>query len=94
MRLTTNECSKEPAVAPVRRESEVEGEGELRTASALKLYKTGRISSGLAARLAGMSRVDFLLICGRHGISIFQQHPEELVADTATVSELIDCHRY
>jgi predicted HTH domain antitoxin len=34
---------------------------ELRTLAAVKLYELGRLSSGRAAELAGMSRVEFLL---------------------------------
>ena len=50
-------------------------------ASALKLFDLGRISSGLAARLAGMARVEFLLLCGQYDVSIFQQTEEELSSD-------------
>ena len=56
-------------------------EGEVRLASALKLFELGRISSGLAARLAGMARVEFLLLCGQYGVSVFQQNEVELSAD-------------
>lgn len=34
---------------------------ELRVLAAVKLYELGRLSSGRAAELAGMSRVEFLL---------------------------------
>ena len=34
---------------------------ELRPLAAVKLYELGRLSSGRAAELAGMSRVEFLL---------------------------------
>jgi predicted HTH domain antitoxin len=34
---------------------------ELRILAAVKLYELGRLSSGRAAELAGMSRVEFLL---------------------------------
>ncbi|MDE3258933.1 MAG: UPF0175 family protein [Gemmatimonadota bacterium] len=33
----------------------------LRTSAAVKMYEMGRLSSGRAAELAGMSRVEFLL---------------------------------
>ncbi len=62
-----------------RRESELDK--ELRMASALKLFELGRISSGLAARLAGTSRVEFLLTCGQYGVSVFQQTETELLSD-------------
>ena len=39
---------------------------ELRMLAAVKLYEMGRLSSGRAAELAGMSRVEFLLSLGRY----------------------------
>jgi len=71
------------AVALGRRQSELEG--EVRLASALKLFELGRISSGLAARLAGMPRVQFLMMCGQYGVSIFQQSAEELAGEVDSV---------
>jgi len=77
------DCGPELAVALGRRQSELEG--EVRLASALKLFELGRISSGLAARLAGMPRVQFLMMCGQYGVSIFQQSAEELAGEVDSV---------
>jgi predicted HTH domain antitoxin len=41
---------------------------ELRVLAAVKLYEMGRLSSGRAAELAGMSRVEFLLSLGRYKV--------------------------
>jgi len=41
---------------------------ELRILAAVKLYELGRLSSGRAAELAGMSRVEFLLELGRYKV--------------------------
>ena len=41
---------------------------ELRTLAAVKLYELGRLSSGRAAELAGMSRVEFLLGLERYKV--------------------------
>ncbi len=41
---------------------------ELRTLAAVKLYELGRLSSGRAAELAGMSRVEFLLDLERYKV--------------------------
>ena len=41
---------------------------ELRMLAAVKLYESGRLSSGRAAELAGMSRVEFLLSLGRYKV--------------------------
>ncbi|MCX7013653.1 MAG: UPF0175 family protein [Candidatus Sumerlaeota bacterium] len=54
---------------------------EIKLMAALKFFESGRISSGLAAQFAGMSRVEFLFVCGQHGISIFQQTEEEVESD-------------
>ncbi|MFC1707054.1 UPF0175 family protein [Planctomycetota bacterium] len=45
---------------------------------ALKLFELGRLSSGRAAGLCGMSRVDFLLAVGRMGIAVADLDPEEV----------------
>ena len=37
---------------------------------ALKMFELGRISSGRAAEIGGMPRVDFLLSAGRMGVPI------------------------
>ena len=86
MSVMTLDCGPELAVALGRRESELDK--ELRMASALKLFELGRISSGLAARLAGLSRVEFLLTCGQYGVPIFQQTETELRDDMNTVLEI------
>ena len=41
---------------------------ELRLLAAVKLYELGRLSSGRAAELAGMTRVEFLLTLGRYQV--------------------------
>ena len=41
---------------------------EIRMLAAVKLYEMGRLSSGRAAELAGMSRVEFLLNLGRYKV--------------------------
>ncbi|HDH12573.1 MAG TPA: UPF0175 family protein, partial [Nitrospirae bacterium] len=43
---------------------------ELKIAAAVKLYEMGKLSSGKAARLAGMDKVSFLKTLGKYQISI------------------------
>ncbi len=43
---------------------------ELKIAAAVKLYELGKLSSGKAAKLAGMDRVSFLKTLGKYQISI------------------------
>ena len=51
---------------------------ELRTLAAIKLYELGRLSSGRAAELAGMPRVEFLLTLGRYKVFPFQSELNDL----------------
>jgi predicted HTH domain antitoxin len=59
-------------------ETPEEFECELRFLVAARLYELGRISSGRAAELAGMSRVEFLNRIGKYRISAFNYSLEEL----------------
>lgn len=51
---------------------------ELRMLAAVKLYELGRLSSGRAAELAGLSRVEFLLSLGRYKVFPFQAELSDL----------------
>jgi predicted HTH domain antitoxin len=53
----------------------------VRLMAALKMFELGKLSSGKAAELAGMSRVEFLQQCGRYRVSVFNYPPEELMAE-------------
>ncbi len=46
-----------------------------------KLYELGKISSGRAARICGMGRVEFLMSLGRVGVSAINLTAEELEED-------------
>jgi predicted HTH domain antitoxin len=54
---------------------------EIRMAAAAKLYELGKLSSGRAAELAGVSRISFLQALSRYGVSIFDLTEEELAQD-------------
>jgi predicted HTH domain antitoxin len=60
-----------------------EFEQAARLAMAAKLFETGKLTSGQAARLVGMARVAFLGELGRLGVSAIQIEPEELEQDLA-----------
>ena len=51
---------------------------EARFLLALKLFELGRISSGRAAELCGMGRVDFLFAAGKAGVPVadLDEHEE------------------
>lgn len=55
---------------------------ELRMAAAVKLFELGRISSGAAARLAGVPRVVFLSRLADYGVDTFRLTEEELRRET------------
>ncbi|MFO1432795.1 MAG: UPF0175 family protein [Candidatus Competibacteraceae bacterium] len=59
--------------------------GELRLAAAVKLYELGRLSSGAAAKLAGIPRVVFLTRLADYGVDTFQLSESELRRETSLV---------
>ncbi len=52
--------------------------GELLMLAAAKLYEMGRLSSGAAARLAGVPRTVFLARLAEYGVDTFDVTEEEL----------------
>ena len=50
---------------------------------AIKLYESGELTTGLAAKLAGVSRTEFFLRLSEHNLSPFGVDPEELAQDLA-----------
>jgi predicted HTH domain antitoxin len=58
-----------------------EMEHHLRLTAALKMFELGKISCGKAAELAGMSRIEFLEVCGRYRVSVFNYPDEELESE-------------
>jgi len=55
---------------------------ELRMAAAVKLFELGRLSSGAAAKLAGVPRAIFLSRLADYGVDTFRLTEEELRAET------------
>lgn len=49
--------------------------------AAVKLFELGKLSSGRAAQLAGMSRISFLQTLARYKVPIFDLTEEELKQD-------------
>lgn len=60
-----------------------EFEREARFLLAAKLFELGRLSSGKAAILAGMTRVEFLVSLQRIGASMSNLRPEDADDETA-----------
>jgi predicted HTH domain antitoxin len=51
---------------------------EIRMLAAVKLYEMGRLSSGRAAELAGMNRVEFLLNLNRYKVFPLESELQDL----------------
>jgi predicted HTH domain antitoxin len=56
---------------------------ELRFAAAVKLFELGRLSSGAAARLAGITQALFLARLASYGVNTFQLTEENLKAEAS-----------
>ena len=69
----------ERAVSTTRQELEA----QIRLMAALKMFELGKLSSGKAAQLAGISRVEFFEMCGRYQVSIVNYNDEELETELA-----------
>jgi predicted HTH domain antitoxin len=54
----------------------------LRMAAAAKLYELGKLSSGAAAALAGVSRVAFLAKLADYGVDTFDMSEEQFAKET------------
>ena len=54
---------------------------EARLLLALKLYETGKLSTGLAAKIAGVPRMTFFFLLGQYGLSPFGETPDQLQED-------------
>jgi predicted HTH domain antitoxin len=62
--------------------SEAEVGETIRMAAAVKLFELGRLSSGAAARLAGVPRVVFLARLADYGVDTFCLTEEQLQRET------------
>jgi predicted HTH domain antitoxin len=54
---------------------------QVRLMAALKMFELGKISTGKAAELAGLTKVDFIEACGRYHVSMFNYKPEDVEAE-------------
>ena len=50
---------------------------------ASKLYEDGKLSSGQAAEMAGLSKRTFIELLGRYGVSVFSTSLSDLESDIA-----------
>jgi len=50
---------------------------------AAKLYEDGKLSSGQAAKVAGLTKRTFLELLSRYGVSVFSRSVSDLKSDIA-----------
>jgi predicted HTH domain antitoxin len=58
-----------------------EFEREARLLLALKLYESGKLSTGLAAKIADLPRLTFIFLLGQYGLSPFGESADEISGD-------------
>lgn len=68
--------------------SDAEFSAEVRFLAAAKLYELGRISSGKAARMAGLDKISFLERLGRYNIPAINIQAEEIEKEIEAVRSL------
>ena len=59
------------SLADILKVSGKELESEIKKSAIVNLYERGRISSGTAAKVLGMSRLDFLELLSEYKVSVF-----------------------
>lgn len=57
----------------------------MRTFAAIKFFELGKLSLGKAAELAEMSKLDFIELLSKQGISVYNYPPEELEDDLSCI---------
>ncbi len=71
-----------PRLLPdVLQQTRREFEQEAKMAMAVKLFEMKRLPSGIAAKLAGMDRVTFLLSLHEYGVAMIDLEEDELLTD-------------
>jgi predicted HTH domain antitoxin len=68
-------------IPAVTNQSPEDFEAEAKRAMAVKLFELGRLSSGQAAQLAGIGRVEFLLTCKQMGVSTVEWDDKEIESE-------------
>jgi hypothetical protein len=81
--MNTLQISYPASLPALANQSKEEFEQEARLALAYKLYEMGRLTSGQAASLGGVSRVQFLLQSSRFDVASVIRDAEETAAEFA-----------
>lgn len=59
---------------------------------AAQLYQQGKLSSGQAADLIGISKREFIESAGQYGVSVFSESVEDLEQDVLTLDKFLHGH--
>ena len=81
--MNTLEILYPNSIPALSNQSKEEFEHEARLALAYKLFEMGRLTSGQAAELAGISRIQFLLESSRFDVASVNWDDEEIAAELA-----------
>mgnify|MGYP005846282667 FL=1 len=57
---------------------------EMKTSSLVKLYELGKVSSGVAARVLGLSRLDFLELLAKYNVSVLDGYDTDELNEDIT----------
>lgn len=70
------------SLANILRLSTKDFESEMKKNSLVKLYELGKVSSGVAAKVLKISRIDFLELLPKYNVSILSQYDfDDLMED-------------
>lgn len=59
-------------------------ENEVKTSSMIKLFELGKVSSGTAAKVLGLTRLDFMELLAKYNVSVLGQYDlDDLREDVA-----------
>ena len=70
-----------PEVLWAMQQDPKEFEREARILLAVKLYESGKLTTGLAAQIADVPRVTFIHLLGQYGLSPFGETTREIARD-------------
>ena len=83
MKTETFEVKLDARVIPLVTKRRQDVAGKLRELAVIELFREGRLSSGKAADILGLERLEFFALLHQLGVPFFDQDPAELRQDVA-----------
>lgn len=84
MKVEAFQVELDAHVVPLLAKRKRDVPARLRELAVVELFREGRISSGKAAEILGMERLEFFTLLHALQVPSFDQDPEELKRDAAT----------